>query len=95
VPVLLKVFLRGRGICCRCYAFPGTGNNGNRTFSWNSHPGTWTLFRDYLITHPEPAKKYGELKIRIREKSGFDREVYTRENGIHPGRGATGAGGRR
>ena len=65
-------------------------------FFRNLHPGTWTLFRNYLITHPETAKKYGELKIRLREKSGFDREAYTRgENGIRPDRGATGAGGRR
>jgi|GEM_PF-7000572 hypothetical protein len=55
-------------------------------FFRKSHPDTRTLFRDYLITHPETAKKYGELKIRIREKSGFDLEVYTRENGIRPSR---------
>lgn len=35
------------------------------------------LFRDYLRTHPEEAKKYEQLKIELLKKFQFDREGYT------------------
>lgn len=42
--------------------------------------GDWDelIFRDYLITHPETAQEYADLKIRLKEKFEFDREAYTR-----------------
>jgi len=36
------------------------------------------LFRDYLIEHPEAAREYGELKIRLARKHRNDRTAYTR-----------------
>jgi GrpB-like predicted nucleotidyltransferase (UPF0157 family) len=35
------------------------------------------FFRDYLRTHPETAREYGELKIRLAEQFRNDREGYT------------------
>jgi GrpB-like predicted nucleotidyltransferase (UPF0157 family) len=35
------------------------------------------LFRDYLRTHPDTAKEYFELKLRLVEKYADMREVYT------------------
>ena len=44
------------------------------------YPGDWDelYFRDYLILHPDSARKYGELKLQLKEKYEFDREAYTR-----------------
>ena len=44
--------------------------------------GCWSeqfalLFRDYLRTHPEDAKAYGELKLSLAAEYGSDREGYT------------------
>lgn len=36
------------------------------------------LFRDYLIAHPETAKAYGELKIRLARAFPHDRAAYTK-----------------
>ena len=36
------------------------------------------LFRDYLIEHPEVAKEYEDLKVRIASVSPTDRVAYTR-----------------
>ncbi len=35
------------------------------------------LFRDYLIAHPETARAYGELKIRLAQEFTHDRTGYT------------------
>jgi GrpB-like predicted nucleotidyltransferase (UPF0157 family) len=35
------------------------------------------LFRDYLVAHPETAKAYGELKIRLARQFPVDRTAYT------------------
>ncbi|MFP4164634.1 MAG: GrpB family protein [Chitinispirillaceae bacterium] len=42
-------------------------------------PGDWDelYFRDYLISHPETAEEYGELKLQLREKFEHDRDSYT------------------
>jgi len=42
---------------------------------WKDH----ILFRDYLIEHPERAKKYSDLKQKLLEKHGGERENYTKE----------------
>lgn len=34
-------------------------------------------FRDYLIAHPEVAKEYQDLKIKLAEQYAYDREAYT------------------
>lgn len=34
-------------------------------------------FRDYLIKHPEAAKEYGELKLKLKEKFEHNRDEYT------------------
>ena len=34
-------------------------------------------FRDYLIAHPETAKKYGDLKQILQQKYRYDRDGYT------------------
>ncbi|MFA9378497.1 MAG: GrpB family protein [Lachnotalea sp.] len=34
-------------------------------------------FRDYLIEHPQVAKEYVNLKIRLKEKYEYDRDKYT------------------
>jgi len=41
--------------------------------------GDWDelYFRDYLISHPEAAEKYGELKLLLKEKYEHDRDGYT------------------
>ena len=41
--------------------------------------GDWDelYFRDYLILYPKIAEKYGELKLRLKEKYEFDRDGYT------------------
>jgi len=36
------------------------------------------LFRDYLIDHPEVAKEYADLKVRLASVSTQDRVAYTR-----------------
>lgn len=43
------------------------------------YKGDWDeiYFRDYLKSHPETAKKYGELKLKLVEKFRNDREKYT------------------
>lgn len=35
-------------------------------------------FRDYLIAHPDVAKSYGELKLKLKEKYEFNRDGYTK-----------------
>jgi GrpB-like predicted nucleotidyltransferase (UPF0157 family) len=35
------------------------------------------FFRDYLIAHPDTARKYGNLKRRLQAEFEFDREGYT------------------
>ena len=35
------------------------------------------LFRDYLISHPNMAKEYEELKIELKNQLEFDRDAYT------------------
>jgi GrpB-like predicted nucleotidyltransferase (UPF0157 family) len=40
---------------------------------WNNH----ILFRDFLRVHPDVAKEYYELKKRLSEKYGSDRQGYT------------------
>lgn len=39
------------------------------------------LFRDYLTSHPELAKEYEQLKIKLAQKHTFDREQYTDAKG--------------
>ena len=36
------------------------------------------LFRDYLRAHPDVARDYGILKVRLAEKHTYDRIAYTR-----------------
>jgi len=36
------------------------------------------LFRDYLIEHPDVAREYETLKLRLSEKHGGDRVAYTK-----------------
>jgi GrpB-like predicted nucleotidyltransferase (UPF0157 family) len=35
------------------------------------------LFRDYLRSHPQEAKEYGELKLMLAQQSHNDRKAYT------------------
>jgi GrpB-like predicted nucleotidyltransferase (UPF0157 family) len=41
--------------------------------------GDWDelYFRDYILTHPETAEKYGRLKLKLKEKYEHNRDVYT------------------
>jgi len=43
------------------------------------YSGDWDeiYFRDYLILHPEVAKEYENLKLKLKEKYEYDREAYT------------------
>lgn len=43
------------------------------------YKGDWDefYFRDYLQSHPETAKAYGELKISLQAKYKHDRDAYT------------------
>jgi len=43
------------------------------------YSGDWDelYFRDFLILYPDIAKKYGELKLQLKEKYEFDRDGYT------------------
>lgn len=34
-------------------------------------------FRDYLITHPDTAREYGELKMRLKDLHEHNRDAYT------------------
>jgi GrpB-like predicted nucleotidyltransferase (UPF0157 family) len=36
------------------------------------------FFRDYLIEHPEVAREYAELKLRLSERHDRDRVAYTK-----------------
>lgn len=56
--------------------------NGNRTYHIHmveSHFEHWDrlLFRDYLIQHPDVAKEYGNLKMRLSRTHLNDRAAYT------------------
>ena len=37
------------------------------------------MFRDYLISHPDIAREYEQLKIKLAREYTYDREQYTRE----------------
>lgn len=37
------------------------------------------LFRDYLINHPEKAREYTDLKLKLEKQYKYDREKYTDE----------------
>lgn len=43
------------------------------------YAGEWDeiYFRDYLLSHPETVKEYGELKLRLKEDFEHDRDAYT------------------
>ena len=47
------------------------------------YPGDWDelYFRDYLLTHPETAAEYGELKQRLIKDYEYDRDGYTEAKG--------------
>ncbi|MDA3880917.1 MAG: GrpB family protein [Prolixibacteraceae bacterium] len=47
------------------------------------YSGTWNevVFRDYLIEHPDVAKEYEKLKIRLATKHKNNREAYTEAQG--------------
>ena len=56
--------------------------NGNRTHHIHmveSHFEHWDrlLFRDYLIEHPDVAREYGDLKMRLSRTHPNDRIAYT------------------
>ena len=56
--------------------------NGNRTYHIHmveSHFEHWDrlLFRDYLIEHPDVAREYGNLKMRLSGAHQNDRVAYT------------------
>jgi GrpB-like predicted nucleotidyltransferase (UPF0157 family) len=58
------------------------GRSGERTHHIHmveAHFEHWDrlLFRDYLIQHPEVAREYAELKVRLSERHGRDRVAYT------------------
>jgi GrpB-like predicted nucleotidyltransferase (UPF0157 family) len=36
------------------------------------------MFRDYLIAHPDIAREYGELKMRLAAEHRHDRFAYTK-----------------
>lgn len=44
------------------------------------YSGDWDeiYFRDYLILHPEIAKEYEKLKLKLKEEFEHDREAYTK-----------------
>jgi len=44
---------------------------------WRRH----LLFRDYLRSHPDDARAYGELKLRLAEQFENDRAAYTDAKG--------------
>jgi GrpB-like predicted nucleotidyltransferase (UPF0157 family) len=58
--------------------------SGARTHHIHMVEGTFTehwdrlLFRDYLIDHPEAAREYEALKVRLAADSSRDRVAYTR-----------------
>ena len=65
--------------------------NGNRTHHIHmveSHFEHWDrlLFRDYLIDHPEVARKYGNLKMRLSSAHENDRVSYTQAKSDFIGR---------
>lgn len=43
------------------------------------YPGDWDelYFRDYLLSHPNVAKEYGELKLQLKEQYEHNRDGYT------------------
>ena len=43
------------------------------------YPGNWDelYFRDYLISNPDLAKRYGELKLELKKIYEFNRDGYT------------------
>lgn len=43
------------------------------------YQGDWDeiRFRDYLITHPDTAREYGELKMRLKDLHEHNRDAYT------------------
>ncbi len=45
----------------------------NEHYEWRKH----LIFRDYLLKHPEEARQYSELKIRLEREYKEDREGYT------------------
>lgn len=56
--------------------------NGFKGQAYHIHvrySGDWDeiYFRDYLILHPEIAKEYENLKMKLKEEFEYDREAYT------------------
>ncbi|MDH6309228.1 GrpB-like predicted nucleotidyltransferase (UPF0157 family) [Dysgonomonas sp. PFB1-18] len=43
------------------------------------YSGNWDeiYFRDYLLTHPETVREYGELKLKLKTEFEHDRDAYT------------------
>jgi GrpB-like predicted nucleotidyltransferase (UPF0157 family) len=59
------------------------GNRTHHIHMIESHFQQWDalFFRDYLIAHPQCAKRYEDLKKRLARRYPRDRESYTREKG--------------
>lgn len=60
----------------------GYTSNGFKDQVYHIHvryPGDWDeiYFRDYLTEHPETAKEYGLLKLKLRDQFEHDRDEYT------------------
>jgi GrpB-like predicted nucleotidyltransferase (UPF0157 family) len=58
----------------------GSGVRTHHIHMVEAHFEHWDrlLFRDYLIQHPEVAREYAELKLRLSERHDRDRVAYTK-----------------
>jgi GrpB-like predicted nucleotidyltransferase (UPF0157 family) len=56
-----------------------SGNRTHHIHMVESHFEHWDrlLFRDYLIAHPDVAREYGDLKMRLSDAHENDRVAYT------------------
>ena len=56
------------------------GNRTHHIHMVEGHFEHWDrlLFRDYLISHPQVAREYADLKLRLAKDHSHDRKVYTK-----------------
>ncbi|MGK7916754.1 MAG: GrpB family protein [Prochloraceae cyanobacterium] len=73
------IYMGEYGLPGRHYFIKGDWIRIHNIHMWEIHSQDWKrhiLFRDYLIQHPEIAKEYTELKLKLLEEHKGDRDKY-------------------
>lgn len=73
------IYMGEYGLARRHFFIRGSNRRTHNLHVWEINSNGWKrqiLFRDYLIKHPEIAKQYVDLKLKLLEQYRDDRDKY-------------------